>query len=163
MGRGAVGAGDAQVNHALLHQMTARIVDNNRIRHAMAPQFIGGQGGALITGPSFIDPNMHRDAGIMGAINRRQRRAPVHRGQPAGITMGQHIDRALFSSSSIGLLDKSAAVPSYISTGLNIVIANFGRQTIGQLSPEILRHRQYPPTYFVQGPAQIDRSWPRRQ
>ena len=52
----------------------------------------GGEAGALVARPGLVDPDMHRDARIVGAVDRRQRGAPIDRRQPAGIAMGQDLD-----------------------------------------------------------------------
>ncbi len=39
---GAVGAGNDDIDHAMLHQMSAYIIGDNGMIHAMLPQFPGG-------------------------------------------------------------------------------------------------------------------------
>ena len=70
----------------------------------------GGEAGALVARPGLVDPDMERDAGIMRAIDRRQRRAPIDRGEPAGIAMGQDLDRPRGAAAAPGLLDQPGAV-----------------------------------------------------
>src|SRR5882672_10467293 len=74
--------------------MPAGIVGNDRMRDAVLPQFPGGEAGALVARPGFVDPDMEGDALVMGAVDRRERRAPIDRRQPAGIAMGKDLDCA---------------------------------------------------------------------
>ena len=80
--------------------------------HPVLAELPGGQAGALVARPGFVDPDMDRDAGIMGAIDRRQRRAPVDGGEPAGIAMGQHLDRLRGAAALPRLLDQPGAMPA---------------------------------------------------
>ena len=77
-----------------LHQMAAGIVDDDRVRDAVLAEFPGGQAGALVARPGLVDPDMDRDAVVMGAVDRRERGAPIDRGEPAGIAMRQDLDPA---------------------------------------------------------------------
>ncbi len=84
----------------MLHQMAAGIVDDDGMRHAVLAQFPGGEAGALIARPGLVDPDMERDAAIMRQIDRRERRAPIDRREPAGVAMGQDLDAASARPSS---------------------------------------------------------------
>ena len=88
----AVGADDAHVDHAVLHQVAAGIVDDHRVRDAVPGELARGQRRALIARPGLVDPDMDRKAGIVRLVDRRGGRAPVDRRQPAGIAMGQDIE-----------------------------------------------------------------------
>src|SRR5690606_18732626 len=84
-GRGAVGADDAEVHLAVLHEVAADVVGDYRMGHAVAAELPGGQRGALVARPRLVDPDVDRDALLEGHVQGCGRRAPVHRGQPAGI------------------------------------------------------------------------------
>ena len=68
--RGAVRTGDNQINQTMLHQMSAGIVDDQRVRHAMLAKFPGGEARPLIAWTRFVDKDMHLDPGVMGLIDR---------------------------------------------------------------------------------------------
>ena len=57
-------------------------------------QLPGGQRRALVARPGFIDEDVHRQARGVGLVHRGQGGAPFHRGQPAGVAVGEHVDRA---------------------------------------------------------------------
>ena len=92
VGGDPVGADDHEIDHAVLHQMAAGIVGNDRVRHAVMAELPGRQRGALIARAGLVDPDMDGDAAVMRQIDRRGGRAPIDRRQPAGVAMGQHID-----------------------------------------------------------------------
>src|SRR5215469_11806016 len=71
--------------------MTSGIVDDHCMRDAVLTQFPSRETGALIARPCFVNPDVHRDAAVMGVINRRQSGAPIDCSEPTGITMGQHL------------------------------------------------------------------------
>src|SRR5690606_11152201 len=62
--RGAVGAGDAQVDLPALHQVTAGIVGDHGVRHAVLAELPGGQAGPLVARPGLVDPDVDRAAGV---------------------------------------------------------------------------------------------------
>ena len=82
-----------QVDLAVLHQVAAGIVDDQRVRHAVAAQLPGGQRGALVARAGLVDPDMHRDARPRGLVDRRGGGAPVDGGEPAGVAVGEDVDR----------------------------------------------------------------------
>src|SRR5215469_465142 len=71
---GAVAADDAQIDKALAHQVAAGIVDNDGVRHALLAELPGGEAGALVAWPRLVDPDMDRDAVMVGAVDRGERR-----------------------------------------------------------------------------------------
>ena len=89
----AVGSDDHKIDHAVLHQMAAGVVGDHGVRDAVMPEFPGGERGALIARPGLVDPDVDRDAALMRQVDRRGRRAPIDRRQPAGVAMGQDVDR----------------------------------------------------------------------
>ena len=46
----------------------------------------------LVARPGLVDPDVDRQSGVVSHIDRRQRRAPVDRREPAGIAVSQYID-----------------------------------------------------------------------
>ena len=88
-----VGADDGEIDHPVLHQMAAGVVGDHRVRDTVMTEFPRGQRSALIARPGLVDPDMNLQAAIMREIDRRRRRAPVDGGEPAGIAMGQDVDR----------------------------------------------------------------------
>ena len=106
----AVGADDAEIDQALPHQVAAGIVDDDRVRDAVLAELPGGEAGALVARPGLVDPDMDRDAVVMGAIDRRQRGAPIDGREPAGVAMGQDLDRRSVALAPPGLGDQPRAV-----------------------------------------------------
>ena len=60
--RGAVGADDAEIDQAVLHEMAARVVDDDGVRHAVLVEFPRGERRALVARPRFVDPDVDRQA-----------------------------------------------------------------------------------------------------
>ena len=77
----------------MLHQVAARIVHNHRMRHAVLRQLPRGQTGALIARTGLVHPDMQGNPRLKRRINRCQRRAPIHRRQPARVAVCQDIHR----------------------------------------------------------------------
>src|SRR5260370_8106849 len=90
-----VGEVGAEMALASPHQMTAGIVGDDGVRHPVLAEFPGGQAGALVARPCLIDPDMHRDAGFMGAVNRRQRGTPIPPRTPPPLAMAHPLDAPL--------------------------------------------------------------------
>ena len=86
-----IAANQAQVDHAMLHQVSAEVVDDQAVRYAVMPQLPGGQASALIAWPGFVDPHVNWNTGIVGHVYRRGRGTPVDGCKPAGVTVGQNI------------------------------------------------------------------------
>ena len=107
-----VGADDREIDHAVLHQMTAGVIRDYRMRHAMVAKFPCRERSALIARPGLVDPDMNLQAAIMRQINRRRRGAPIHRRKPAGIAMGQDIDWLAGPLRRSDLFDQRQAVPA---------------------------------------------------
>src|SRR5450631_2653775 len=72
--------------------MSAGIVDDNCVGHTVLAEFPSSQGCSLIAWASLIDPDMHRDAAVVGLINGCSGGSPVDRCQPPGIAMCKDID-----------------------------------------------------------------------
>ena len=92
--RGAVGADDAEIDQPVLHEMPARVVDDDGMRHAMLVQFPRGERRALVARPRFIDPDVDPASRIMRHENRRERRAPIDAREPARIAMSENVELA---------------------------------------------------------------------
>ena len=88
----AVRACDDEIHQAVLHEMTAGVVGDDRMRHAVLGEFPGGEARALVAGTRFIDPDVHRDAGVVRRVDRRRGRAVIDEGEPAGVAMCEHVD-----------------------------------------------------------------------
>ena len=155
--RHPISADNANIHQPMLHQMPAGIIRHHGMRHAMRAQFKGGQGRALVARPGLIHPDMHIQPGIKGLINRAERRAEIHRCQPAGIAMGQHIHPAL-RRGNLGQQRQTMLADQ--PAGLGIIIGNRCRLGIGQRRALALRHRRQHRHHPLQRPAQIDRRRP---
>lgn len=74
--RCSVGACNHNIDHAVLHQMAARIVDDQRVRNIIGRQLPGGELRALIARPGFIDPDVNVHATLMSEVDRCRRSTP---------------------------------------------------------------------------------------
>src|SRR5439155_10462953 len=126
--RRAVGADDAEVDLAVLHQVAAGVVGNHGVRHAVLAELPGGQAGPLIAGPRFVNPDMDRDAGIVRLVDRRQCRAPVDGGEPAGVAVGEGVDAL---AARLEAADLAEAMLADAPADLDILVADFGRALVG--------------------------------
>ena len=154
---GPVGADDDHIHLAMLHQVPAGVIDDQRMTDARRIQLPRGQLRALIAGPCFIDEHMHIDPGVDGVINRGRGRAPIHRRRPACIAMGQDV-HATFSDSNVA--DHGQPVFANPAVHFNIVISNLIGARKGRLGPVFWRKRAQQPLHLIQRPAQIDRRGP---
>ena len=66
VGGGAVGADDADVDEAVLHEMAAGVVDDDGVGDALLVEFPGGERCALIAGASFVDPDVEGGGRLPG-------------------------------------------------------------------------------------------------
>lgn len=65
----AIGSHDHEVDLPLLHQVSAGIVGNDRVRHPMPAKLERRQRRTLIARPRLVDPDMHADAAIVRMID----------------------------------------------------------------------------------------------
>ncbi len=147
----------------MLHQMTAGIVRDHRMRHAVPAELPRGERRALIARPRFVGIDMQRDALVMREIDGRRRRAPVHRCQPAGVAMGQHVDALAGFLARGDVLDQPQTVLADRAVNGDILIANLGGAFLGNSQPLAARpvaHRRH---HLIERPFQVDRRRPRRQ
>ena len=93
IGGGAVRADDHHVDEAALHQVAAGVVDDERMGRAMVDEFPGGERGALVARARFVDIDVDRKALLHGAIDRGGGGAVIDRREPAGVAMGEDVDR----------------------------------------------------------------------
>ena len=126
----------------------------------MTAQLPGGERRALIARPGLVDPDMDRDAAIMGQVDRRQRGAPVDRRQPAGVAVGEHVDRTVLAGVRPRLFDDLQAVPADGLVGRHVFIADLPGPRVGRggaLGPGPVAQ---PRAQIVERPLEIDRRRP---
>jgi len=90
----------------------------------MTGEFPSGQSGPLISGPSFIDPDMHRDAGIVSRVDRSSCGTIVDKSQPTCIAVCEYIYRLCCRLPCGNFLNESKAILPYILTSLDIFFGN---------------------------------------
>src|SRR5262245_47371348 len=152
---GPVGADDAKVDQFLLHEMAAGIVGDQRVRHAMRAELERGERGALIARSRLVDPNMQVDALVEGAIDRRERRAPIDAGEPAGIAMSEDVE-ALAALLVEMRADQPETVLADPAVGLHVLVADCGGTGVSRgdtLVARLIAHRLL---HFFERPAEID-------
>src|SRR5439155_14396622 len=125
--RRPVGPGDAEIDLAVLHQMAADIVDDDGVRHAVLAKLPGGQAGPLVARARLVNPDMDGDTVVMGAEHRGKRGAPIDGGEPAGIAMGQEIDRRGAVLAIPGGADERAAMRADRAIDRDVLLADLGR------------------------------------
>ncbi len=152
----AVGAGDAQVDLSGLHQVPAGVVRDDGVRHAVRAQFEGGERRALVARAGLVHPDMDGKPGVMRHIDRRERGAPVHAGEPAGIAVGEDVDG--FARLALGgLADQRQAVFADLAAGLDVLIAKGAGARIGASEPALARLVAHRGQHLVERPAQVHR------
>mmetsp|Transcript_24999 Transcript_24999/g.62897 ORF Transcript_24999/g.62897 Transcript_24999/m.62897 type:complete len:383 (-) Transcript_24999:370-1518(-) len=89
----AVRADYHHVDHAVLHQMSASVVRNHGVVHALLQQLPGSEGGALVARPRLIHPHVHLEPGLLRGVDGARGGAVVRKGQPACIAVCQDVER----------------------------------------------------------------------
>ena len=120
-------------------------------------EFPGGEASALVARPRLVDPDMDRQPGIVRGVDRRQRRAPVDGGQPAGVAVGQHL-QAL--AARLQAADFRQAMLADAPADLDVFVADLGGAPVGRLAPPGRRQRSQQGTQVVERPAQVHRRRP---
>ena len=155
---GAVGAHDHRIHLAVLHQVTAGVVHDHGVGHPFLAQFVGGEAGALVAGAGFIHPHMDLQAGAVGLVNGRESRAPVHRGQPAGIAVGEHVEGLPLAFGGPGRRqlpeDGQAVFTDRLAHG-HVLLGDGGGLGLGRRGPLRFRQRRHQIAHPLQGPAQV--------
>ena len=64
----------------------------DRVRHAVLAELPGGEAAPWLRGRVSSTQTCTGMPGVVRLVDRRERRAPVDGGEPAGIAMGQHVD-----------------------------------------------------------------------
>ena len=141
IGGDPVGADDGEIDHAVLHQMAAGVVGDHGVRHAVVAEFPGGQRSALIARPGLVDPDMNLQAAIMRQIDRRRRRAPVDRGEPAGVAMGQDVDGLARPLRRRDLFDQRQTMPADLLVDRDVLLGDFDGAPVGGRDPLGRRRR----------------------
>ena len=158
---GAIGADDAEIDELLLHQITAGVVGDDGVRHAMGPELERRQRRPLIARPGLVDPDVKRDTVVIGAVDRRQRRTPIDGGEPAGVAMGENVDA--LTALLVGMrLDQPVAVLADLAAGFHVVVADLGGLGIGGSHPRLARLVAHRLLHLAERPAKIDGRGPCR-
>src|SRR5262245_11590407 len=138
--------------------MAARIVGDQRMRHAVRAKLEGRERGALIARPRLIHPHMHANALVMGAIDRRERRAPIDASEPPGIAMGEDIDGGPALLLGVRTDDSNSVLPDF-SVRLDIFVANLsgaGERRRHALVARLVAHGLL---HLIERPAEVDGGW----
>ena len=139
--------------------MAAGIVRDHRMGDPVTAQFERRQRRPLVARPRLVHPDMHVDPPVMRQIDRRQRGPPIHRRQPAGIAMGQHIHAPARCG---GVRDQPHPMRADRRTQRDVLIGDRRGFGVGARNPRRLgrgtQHRQHP----VERPTQVHRRRPRR-
>src|SRR6266436_10082101 len=110
--------------------MTAGVIRDYGMRHAVMTELPGGERGSLIARAGLVDPNMDSMTAVVRQINRSSGRAPIHRRQPAGIAMGQHADALAGLLSRRDRLDQRKAVVADTLVDADVFFGDLARARI---------------------------------
>jgi hypothetical protein len=154
--RDTVGADNAKIDLAMLHQVTAGVVDDDRVVDPLLSEFERGQGGALVSRTRLVHPDMHGDAALLGNVDRGQGRSPVHRRQPAGIAVREDIDRSP-AVAARGRFYERGAVLADRPTGGNVLLGDARGLRARRFCPSGGREDGHDTAYPLDRPGQIDR------
>ncbi len=153
---GAVGTDNADIHQPLLHQVAAGIVHHQRVRDACFGQLPRGKVSALIARSGLVDPHMHINTGRLRVVDGGADRAPIHCGQPAGVTVGENIDWTAVLRMQVA--QQSQAMLAQLSIGLRIFIADaLGLLARAQCARLPLRYVRQCSTHALHCPAQVYR------
>src|SRR5262245_28185190 len=141
--------------------MPAGIVGNERMRHAVRAELEGGKRGTLIARPRLVHPHMNGDALVMGAVDRRERRAPIDASEPACIAMGEDIDplAPLLLGMRANDPEPMLADPA---AGLHVLVADLGGASVGSGKALLARQVAHGVSHLVERPTEIDGGGSRR-
>ena len=156
MGSSAVGSDNYHVHLAMLHEMAAGIVDDQRMGNAVIVELPGGELGALVARPRFIDIDMNRNAFFAGKIDRRRRGSVIHGGEPAGIAMGEDIHRLAWLLARGDLLDDREAMLADGAVEQHVFLGDGRGPAIGCFLSSGFRQAAQEAAHVIQGPFQID-------
>ena len=146
----------------MLHQMAAGIVDDDRMGDAVLAEFPCRQRSALVARPRLVDPDMHGNAGIMRLVDGRGGGAPVDGREPAGIAMGENIDRLAGRLARRRGADEGEAVIADRRTERDILVGDASGAGQGCRRAFAGRQRHDEPAHPLERPGEIDGGRPGR-
>src|SRR4029079_11724937 len=135
--------------------MSAGIVGDDGMRHAMSTELKRGERGALIARPRLVHPDMDRDAGIVRAVDGRERRAPIDTSKPAGVAMGEDIDARALLLFGMRFDDAKSALTD-LAAGFHIRIADLGGTGVSRGDARLARLVAQGGAHLIERPAEID-------
>ena len=159
VGGDAVGADDDGIDLAGAHEQAGSVVGDQRVRHTVLFQ-LPGRKEALVARTGFGHPDMHRHAGIVRGVDRRQRRAVVDGGQPAGVAVGHHVQRL-----AVGNDQLVPQLESVLADGCvlgNVLLGDGSSFGPGSGAALLGRQRSKHAFHTGQRPVQVDGGRPRR-
>ncbi len=91
----------------------------------------------------------------MGAVDGRERRAPIDGREPAGIAVGQDVDP--FAAFLLGMrLDQPEAMLADLAIGLDVLLADLGGAGVGCGDAPVARLIAHGLLHLIERPAKID-------
>lgn len=118
----AVSTGNDDIDQAMLHKVSTRVIHDKRMRHVALGEFPSGQLRALVAWPRFVDPDMDGDAALLCEVDWRRRCAIVNSSEGARIAVRQHIDR-LTRFAPGNLFEQGDTVVADTAAYLDILVA----------------------------------------
>ena len=129
----------------------------------MLRELPGGERGALIAGTRLIDIDMNRQALVHREVDRGGGGAVVDRRQPAGVAMGEDIDRFAGLLAFSQPPEELEAVAADRAVDLDILVGDSRRLGVGGGGARLRSERPETRARRVQRPAQVDRGRPGRR
>ena len=124
--------------------------------HAVRAELEGRQRRPLVARPRLVHPHMQRHAALVRLVDRRQRRAAIDGGEPAGVAVGEDVDRLLVLLALGRHQDGLEAVLADAPVGLDVVLADLRRALVGCRQPSLPRQIAHRAQHLLQRPAQVD-------
>ena len=93
---------------------------------------------------------------VMGAVDGGERRPPIDGREPAGIAMGEDVDRC--AAFLLGMrADQPEAMLADLTVGLDVLVADFGGTGEGGSNPSVARLVAHGLLHLIERPTEIDR------
>ena len=130
----AVGAGDDEVDEAVLHEVAAGVVGDDDVGDVLMSEFPGGESSALIAWAGFIDPDMDGDACGVGGVDGGRCGAVVDEGEPASVAVGEDVDGLSGGFAGGDVLDEGEAMLTDGGAGGGVFVGDavgFGEGVFG--------------------------------
>ena len=140
---------------AALHQMTARIVGNDRVWNTVAAKLEGRERRTLVAWSRLVDPYVDREPDVMRAVDRGRGGAPVYGGEPTRIAVRENIQALaclLLGEQPFKQAQAMQANRRLVATSSSAMRA---ARAYAAATRDCARKMLHDALHFLEGPAQI--------